>query len=106
MRRPLIAALALALAAALGTGCDADCKAVCKKLIKECEYGDPGYGIDQCEGECQARLDDLENEPDAEAAQESFQEQMNCIRDAECAALTDPADPAYPACYDPDTSVF
>lgn len=101
---PLIVALVGALA--LAAGCDANCKSVCKKLVDECEYGEPGYGREQCESECQVAIDDLEEAPDATAEREALQVQMDCIVDSECSALLDPEDPGYPACYDPQVSVF
>lgn len=100
----ILAALFLSTAGLFG--CDADCRTACKKLIRECDYAEPGYGVDQCEAECQVQKDALAEEPGSETQSAAFQDQLNCIRDAECSALTDPADPNYPACYDDDVFSF
>ena len=99
----------LCLGLVLGTltmGCDSNCRQACKKLINECETAQEGYGQDQCELECETFQSFLEQDPAQEAESIAFQENLNCVVSTECSALTDPADPEYPACYDPEAYPF
>ena len=99
------AVIALTLGAT-AVGCEASSRDYCRKIVRECEYAEPNYGIDQCEAETDVYLDDIAESPEADTLTEEYQEYMNCVVDAECGALLDPADPAYPACYDPTTTIY
>lgn len=103
--RPLLAVALLILAGA-SAACDADCRDMCKKVIRQCDYAEPGYGVDQCEAECQIQVDRAEESADADTESAAIQDQLNCIVDAECSALLDASDPAYPACYSSEADVF
>ena len=98
--------IAVIVLAVTAVGCDASARDYCRKLVNECEYAEPNYGIDQCEAETQVYIDDLEEGPDADYDTEAWQDYMNCVSSAECGAIFDSSDPAYPACYDPRATVY
>lgn len=93
----------LASCAALFTGCQATCDSACTKIIETCEGGIPSYSTAQCALDCNAVQTQYEAHDYLQPQLDAFQAQLNCIRDADCADLTDPESPA---CYDDQLFVF
>ena len=88
-------------------GCKTSCERACKKVIEDCDGGYEGFPADQCQSECEAMMSQYKDkDTGSDEMQDALQEQLDCIGASECGPLTDPADPGYPACYDPNLSVF
>lgn len=87
-------------------GCNSNCKAACKQLVTECDAGPVGWTQAQCEFECESAQSLLDDDDTAADQADAFQDQLNCIAKAECSALSDPADPGYPACYDDEVQIY
>ena len=97
---PLLLLLPIGLTS---VGCESTCEQACRHLVRDCDAGPEGYGVDQCAGECQVQMELLVEDS---AESDAYQEQLNCIDGATCEELTDTEDPEYGACYDPTVDIF